>query len=91
MTTAAKKARKAARKKEQIAERRFRAKYRGWTRVRALALCGCCVSEFLFKDRRRAEEACRQASNKHAVVRDDREPPVEEKVDGFHGFDIEDL
>jgi hypothetical protein len=89
MVTAAKKAKKAAKKAAKSSEALFLKQYKGWTRVTCQAICGCCDAVLLYKTKERADEACRKAYLKHVVMVDDREPPNEEKVDGFFGFNIE--
>lgn len=76
-------------KQAKIAKRKFRKEYKGWTRVTCQAICGCCEAVFMFESRERAEEACKAASLKHAEITDDEGHT--ETVDGFYGFDLEDV
>lgn len=76
-------------KQTKIAKRNFRKEYKGWTRVKCQAICGCCEAEFLFESRERAEAACKEAYLKHAEITDDTGHT--ETVDGFYGFDLEDI
>lgn len=80
---------KLRKKKAKIAKRNFSKKYKGWTRVKCSAICGCCEAEFLFETRERAEAECKEACLKHAEITDDTGHM--ETVDGFYGFDLEDI
>ena len=66
---------------------KYKKEYKGWIKVTCQAICGCCQSVFLFKTHERAEEACKEATNKHAEITDDTGNT--EQVDGFYGFDLE--
>lgn len=91
MTTDVKKSKKSDKKKAKRAARDLAKKFKGWTRVTCRAICGCCESVLYYKTRKRAEAACREATNKHAVMVDDQISPSKESIDGFYGFDIEDI
>lgn len=71
------------------AKRKEQRDHKGWTKVTCAAICGCCEAVLYFETRERAEAACRAAHLKHADITDD--DGNTEKVDGFHGFNFEDL
>jgi hypothetical protein len=85
----ARKQAKLDKKKARQQEKQEVRDYRGWTKVTGRAICGCCCAVLWYTDRVRANNACKGATHKHALMKDDR--GNEEMVDGFYGFDIVDF
>ena len=73
--------------KKKVSQERKR--HKGWFRVTCQAICGCCQAILYYETRERAEAACKDANLKHATMTDDE--GTVEKVDGFYGFDVEEI
>jgi cell division septal protein FtsQ len=80
---------KAAKKEKRQEEKKYKKRREGWAKVTCAAICGCCEAVFYFENREKAEQVCKEATNKHITITDDE--GTTEEVDGFYGFNIEDI